>query len=348
MKKSILFASSAIALLISGSAFAADALDGKVPTPDAVVAAPDAASYVKVCDAAGHGYFFIPGTEACLRLSGHVGVSVGYDKAAKKGYSSVDAGVGLETYQDSEFGAIRSKLSAVSTSNIDAYSVFGTPVRQNKIDEARVSIGGLYAGYTTTMFNTNLLYGDMLSLETLRSATGDLNSTAIGYMADNLGGGIYAGLAVEDFNRGTLNDSFTKSSTPDFVGRVGAKQDWGNADLSAMWSKQSSNWFMKASADVNVIDNTTFMMTGGYGVHNARGYYILSGAGKYKFSDAISAFAGLAYMNGDRTLATRVAANVGAIWTPAAGFDVKGEVIYSDAGHSKNTYNTKISLVRSW
>ncbi len=348
MKKTLLFASSAVALLISGSAFAADAVDGKIPTPDAVVAASDSANYVKVCDAAGRGYFYIPGTEACLRMSGYVGVSAGYDRAVRKGYSSVDAGISFDTYQDSEFGAIKSKLGLVSMSNIDAYSVFGTPVRQNKIDEAVVSIGGLYAGYTKTMFNTDLLYGDMLSMETLRSATGDLNTTSVGYMAENIGGGIYAGLAVEDYNRGSMNNTFTNSSTPDFVGRLGAKQDWGKADLSAIWSKRDSNWFMKASADVNVITNTSFLMTGGYGVHNARGYYILSGAAKYKFSDAISAFAGLAYMNGDRTLADRVAANVGAVWTPVSGFDVKGEVIYSDAGHAKNTYNTKISLVRSW
>ncbi len=31
---------------------------------------PDAAQYVRVCDAYGAGYFYIPGTETCLRVHG--------------------------------------------------------------------------------------------------------------------------------------------------------------------------------------------------------------------------------------------------------------------------------------
>ncbi len=33
---------------------------------------PEPVEYVRVCDAYGKGYFYIPGTETCMRLSGNV------------------------------------------------------------------------------------------------------------------------------------------------------------------------------------------------------------------------------------------------------------------------------------
>ncbi len=40
---------------------------------DAIVAPePEAVEYVRVCDAYGAGYFYIPGTETCLRIHGYL------------------------------------------------------------------------------------------------------------------------------------------------------------------------------------------------------------------------------------------------------------------------------------
>ena len=51
---------SAAALVAGGAAQAAD-----LPVAEPV-------DYVKVCDAYGAGYFFIPGTDTCLKISGKV------------------------------------------------------------------------------------------------------------------------------------------------------------------------------------------------------------------------------------------------------------------------------------
>ena len=60
---------SAAALVAGGAAQAAD-----LPVAEPV-------DYVKVCDAYGAGYFFIPGTDTCLKISGKVefGVQSGSD-----------------------------------------------------------------------------------------------------------------------------------------------------------------------------------------------------------------------------------------------------------------------------
>ena len=53
----------AAGLMVATGAYAAD-LPGE--------AAPVAVDYVKVCDAYGAGFFYIPGTETCLDISGRV------------------------------------------------------------------------------------------------------------------------------------------------------------------------------------------------------------------------------------------------------------------------------------
>lgn len=60
--------------LLLGSAAALTAASG-AHAADAVMAAaaePEAVEYVRVCDAYGAGYFYIPGTQTCLRISGYM------------------------------------------------------------------------------------------------------------------------------------------------------------------------------------------------------------------------------------------------------------------------------------
>ena len=61
--------------LLLGSAAAMVAVSG-AQAADAIVVEPEPVEYVRVCDAYGTGYFFIPGTERCIRFSGFVRASV--------------------------------------------------------------------------------------------------------------------------------------------------------------------------------------------------------------------------------------------------------------------------------
>ncbi|WP_198162473.1 porin, partial [Agrobacterium sp. C13] len=58
--------------LLIGSAAALAAVSG-AQAADAIVAAePEPMEYVRVCDAFGTGFFYIPGTETCLKFQGYV------------------------------------------------------------------------------------------------------------------------------------------------------------------------------------------------------------------------------------------------------------------------------------
>jgi hypothetical protein len=65
--KSLLLGSAAALLAVSG-ARAADAV---------TVAEPEPAEYVKICDVYGAGYFYIPGTETCLRIGASMRYTIG-------------------------------------------------------------------------------------------------------------------------------------------------------------------------------------------------------------------------------------------------------------------------------
>ena len=64
--------------LLFGSAAALAAVSGANAADAIVAAAPEPMEYVKVCDAFGTGYFYIPGTETCLKISGLVRYDLGY------------------------------------------------------------------------------------------------------------------------------------------------------------------------------------------------------------------------------------------------------------------------------
>ena len=107
--KSLLLGSAAAFAVVSG-AQAADAV---------VAAAPEPMEYVKVCDAFGTGYFYIPGTETCLKIGGLVRMDLTYGNnpslltATNAGYKwssyvGSQARLNIEAKNDSEVGTVYS------------------------------------------------------------------------------------------------------------------------------------------------------------------------------------------------------------------------------------------------
>lgn len=343
MRKTTTFSlvSSAAALLFVGMTASANAAD-------AVVAAPPEApgNYVQVCDAFGTGYFYIPGSETCLKFSGNISVSTGYDSFRDSGYSSVEARMDIDTRADSEIGTIGTKVRLSSRSNLDAYTIGGNDIQDQGVELAYITAGPVYAGYKETLVDTNILYGDSLDLETY---FGGLNSTTVGVLVDNLGGGFYAGIGVENRDReeGLGTTWYRDGNSPDIAARAGiAGQSWGKADISGLYSTETKDWFVKGTADLKAFDKADFRLTAGYGDTDGENYYLLAAAGKYAFTDKVSAFTGVSYLNVDKGDEIWTA-NVGASYALATNFDVKGEAYYSD-WKSDDTVGTKLTFVRSW
>src|SRR6478735_8464272 len=103
-------------MLTSAAALAAAA--SPVFAADAIVAAePEAVEYVRVCDAYGTGYFYIPGTETCLKIGGYLRFDVGFGFGdAYKNNSNEDwssrtrAHVAFDAKSDTEYGTLTSRI----------------------------------------------------------------------------------------------------------------------------------------------------------------------------------------------------------------------------------------------
>ena len=54
--------------LLGSTAYAADAV---------VISEPEPMEYVRICEAYGVGFYYIPGTETCLKVSGYVRMDIG-------------------------------------------------------------------------------------------------------------------------------------------------------------------------------------------------------------------------------------------------------------------------------
>jgi len=143
--KSLLLGSAAALAVVSG-AQAADAI---------VAAEPEPMEYVRVCDAFGTGYFYIPGTETCLKIGGEIRVSVyanesGFaefagDTALEEDFNSeVRARITFEAKNDSEIGTIGSyiRLQAEQDDDLGREGVV--------LDQAYITVGGFKIGRALT------------------------------------------------------------------------------------------------------------------------------------------------------------------------------------------------------
>ncbi|NVP54265.1 porin [Mycoplana rhizolycopersici] len=121
----------------------------------AVTAAPEPASYVRVCDAFGTGYFYIPGTETCLKVGGYLRVEAaggdpnGQDTFLGGGGDSWSTrsrlALRLSSATDTEYGAL-STYSEAEIQNDD-----NGPTSIN-IENAYLELGGLRVGYSDTLY----------------------------------------------------------------------------------------------------------------------------------------------------------------------------------------------------
>ncbi|WLR93726.1 porin [Shinella zoogloeoides] len=137
--------------LLIGSAAALAAVSG-AQAADAIVAAePEPMEYVRVCDAFGTGYFYIPGTETCLKIGGYVrfqvnvGEHAAYDNSnATNPFNNSDWDAGTQAYltfdakSDTEYGTLTGYIALEA--DLDG------PYAGVYVDEAYIQLGGFKAG----------------------------------------------------------------------------------------------------------------------------------------------------------------------------------------------------------
>ncbi|MDM9628487.1 porin [Rhizobium sp. S152] len=134
--RSILIGSVAALTSVSG-AYAADAV---------VAAEPEAVEYVRVCDAYGTGYFYIPGSETCLKIGGYIRTEArfGRDRAGTSDWDFwTRAQVVFTSKSETEFGTLTGVINL--RTNASNASNAGTFLNEGYIDIAGVRAGMQYS-----------------------------------------------------------------------------------------------------------------------------------------------------------------------------------------------------------
>jgi hypothetical protein len=182
--------------LLIGSAAALAAVSG-AQAADAIVAAePEAVEYVRVCDAFGAGFFYIPGSETCLKASGFVRFQTNFAKDAKgtsDWNSFTRAQVNFDARTETDLGVLRSMISLRGQPDNGDKSTGGV-----WLEEAYLDVAGLRAGKFYSFWDASL------SGETDELASNSLfNSVSYTYDA----GAFSIAAAVDELQLGTTDNN---------------------------------------------------------------------------------------------------------------------------------------------
>jgi len=295
--------------LLLGSAAALVAASG-AQAADAIVAPePEAVEYVRVCDAYGAGYFYIPGTETCLRIHGYVRYDVagGDDVYARGGGLSrnadgavifTGAGKDRDTYaQRARFTLRFSTASETELGTLKTYAetrydwVDGNDGTTGSLRYGYIQLGGLRLGLDESNFVTFTGYlGDVINDDVILA--GGYRTNAISYTFTG-GNGFSAVIALEqgndvdvDFN-GRIDDY-----TPHVVGGLKYAQGWGSIAAVGAYDAVNEEWAGKVRLDVNVTDQFSVWVQGGYKSNNDTYYGFTDANGDFRGVRAIDSFYG--------------------------------------------------------
>jgi len=267
MKIKSLLLGSAAALFAASGASAADAI---------IAAEPEPVEYVRVCDAFGNGYFYIPGTETCLRISGYVWFQVGAtnvsweDEYDDTWQNSTRARVNIDARSDTEWGELASRIRLQGTwgTNTDGPDL---------IDQAWIRLGGLFMGYSESYwvnaFNTGPTNFGSHSWDGM--GYGYQQRHQIGYTFNT--GNFYIAASVEDnsqVNEDLLNPpTYLESTwTPNFVGKIGGQIGPVNVFIKGGYDAVTENAGYGAGLVTDVGSAGNFILYGYYAPDGATSY----------------------------------------------------------------------------
>jgi opacity protein-like surface antigen len=239
--------------LLIGSALATAGVTGAQAADAIVIPEPEPMEYVRVCDVYGAGFFYIPGTETCLKIGGYVRYEMGYsdgDLTEQDGWRKLArATVTMDARSETEFGTLGGfielrfdsrggdVLEVAGINEGDALSQ-GITSTTSRVQQAIISLGGLAMGVSDSLYDAGL------SAEFDQG--GADRAHFIRYTFD-MANGVHATVALEEVDNGY-------DWTPNVVGNVGVSQGWGTFNVWGAYDATAEEWAAKAIARVNLTD----------------------------------------------------------------------------------------------
>jgi hypothetical protein len=219
--------------LILGAGLATVAISGSYAA-DLPMAEP--VEYVKVCDTYGKGYFYIPGTDTCLKVSGLVRMDAKWEEddgtvgeAGNDFYTDVRARLQVDARSETEWGTVRSFIEYEGRS--DTGTEYSSGAQTMNVRQAFIQFAGITAGKLSRS-----LY-DFVPYKIIGDAFSDEQVNTVAYTA-SFGEGFEATIGLEDkYFRArpatVTGEDGLDQTFPNGIAALVVKQAWGDAKISA-------------------------------------------------------------------------------------------------------------------
>ena len=328
--------------LLLGSAAALVAFSG-ARAADAVIAEPEPVEYVRVCDAYGAGFFYIPGSETCLQISGFVRYDVNINEDGWE--KDTTAAINFDARSDTEMGTLRGyiALRAGVSGEGNGLGINRLSSSAAAIDEAYIQLGGLTIGTTYDYFDGIGIGGE----------NDDLGGAQVNLIAYNFAAnGLTAGIAVIDDNDN--NGGPAADFTPNFSGTVGYSAGIFAVDAVVAYDNDTEEFAGKIRANITVTEGGTLGLAAVYasGATYTWSAAEWSVAGSYsqKVSDTVSVSIGAQYWSDVAFISGVDQYSIGANvdWTPVTNFLVRAQVQYVDNNITDGAFAGRLRFQRSF
>ena len=272
--------------LLLGSAAALVAVTGARAADAVVVAEPEPVEYVRVCDVYGSGFFYLPGTETCLKIGGYVRVDIRagdfFETISNSGDETYNNRVRFQLRADArsetELGTLRSYAAINFNYQRTTSNGFGDDSYDMAdfiaIEHAYIELGGFRIGKTDSYFSTFTDYSSGVMNDGI-VPYGPFGTLQIAYTYTGANG-FSAGIAIEQGDESdgvnyTLfdanGDPFPQSSdvgagitedyAPYVVGGLSFTQGWGKIGVVAGYDSWQQEVAVKGRLDINITDTAS-------------------------------------------------------------------------------------------
>jgi hypothetical protein len=279
--------------LLLGSAAALVAVSGARAADAVVIPEPEPVEYVRVCDVYGTGFYYMPGTETCLKVSGYMRYDIGVGDLF--GLQSIDKDepfdefgnpdindtyykrarfqLRIDARSETELGTLRAYLALnsqwdaneeVTTVTNAAGDTFVVPITDTDnefyVNHAYIELGGFLIGKTDSMFTTFTDFAGSVINDDFAVPFGPYDTHTIQYRFD-AGNGFTAAVAVEEGN----GELYTLDSyAPHVVAGVGYTGGWGSIRVVAGYDSVWEEYAVKAKLDVKATEALSLFVMAGF------------------------------------------------------------------------------------
>ncbi len=275
--------------LLLGSAAALVAVTGARAADAVVVAEPEPVEYVRVCDVYGAGFYYIPGTETCLKVGGYIRYDIGVGALGHQDvddrnsedddndlndtfYKKARFAIRFDARTETELGTLRG-YGAIKfdRTTSDVGGVVYTSTSQD-LDHAYIELGGFRIGKTNSLFDTFTgSAGDVINDGIVPYAPGGTHQISYTFTGGN---GFTAMVGLEEGNSGDVyvdadgdehKALFTLDSyIPHVLAGVGYTAGWGGVSFVGAYDSVWEEFAVKARVDVKATETISAFLMAGY------------------------------------------------------------------------------------